>query len=58
MNMTYNYTQVADNGQMATSNDAVTGETITYQYDNLKRLINASSVSNANQSWSEATLAF
>ena len=43
MNMTYNYTAGKDNGQIASSADAVTGETITYTYDSLKRLINASS---------------
>src|SRR6202167_430828 len=30
-----------DNGQIASSTDAVTGETITYQYDSLKRLFTA-----------------
>jgi RHS repeat-associated protein len=43
MNMTYNYTAGKDNGQIASSADAVTGETITYTYDSLKRLTNASS---------------
>ena len=41
MNMTYVYTAGKDNGQVASSTDAVTGETITYQYDSLKRLVNA-----------------
>jgi YD repeat-containing protein len=41
MNMSYNYTAGNDNGQIASSTDAVTGETITYQYDSLKRLVNA-----------------
>jgi RHS repeat-associated protein len=45
MNMAYNYTAGANNGQIASSTDAVTGETITYQYDSLKRLINAASAS-------------
>ena len=43
MNMTYNYTAGKDNGQIGSSTDAVTGETITYLYDSLKRLAKASS---------------
>jgi RHS repeat-associated protein len=43
MNMAYNYTAGKDNGQIAGSTDAVTGETITYLYDSLKRLAKASS---------------
>jgi RHS repeat-associated protein len=43
MNMAYNYTAGKDNGQIAGSADAVTGETITYLYDSLKRLAKASS---------------
>jgi YD repeat-containing protein len=42
MNMTYNYSATQNNGQMVSSVDAVTGETITYQYDALKRLLSAS----------------
>jgi YD repeat-containing protein len=47
--MTYNYTQGADNGQIASSNDAVSGENIAYTYDSLKRLLSATSSNN----WSE-----
>ena len=54
MNMTYNYTAGADNGQIASSVDAVTGETITYQYDSLMRLVNASSTISGNSHWSDA----
>ena len=42
MNMTYNYSATQNNGQTVSSVDAVTGETITYQYDALKRLLSAS----------------
>lgn len=45
MNMTYNYTAGANNGQIASSVDTVSGETVTYQYDSLKRLLSASSTS-------------
>ncbi len=40
MNMTYNYPARQNNGQIASSVDgAATRETITYQYDALKRLV-------------------
>ena len=47
--MTYNY-PAGNNGQIASSVDATTGETITYQYDALKRLAGASS----NKNWGES----
>jgi RHS repeat-associated protein len=42
MSKTYNYSSTQSTGQIASSVDAVTGETITYQYDALKRLLSAS----------------
>jgi hypothetical protein len=54
MNMSYHYNAGADNGQIASTVDGVTGETITYQYDSLKRLINASSTISGGASWSDA----
>jgi hypothetical protein len=42
MNMTYTYTAGKNNGQVASSVDAISGETITYQDDALKRLSSAS----------------
>jgi hypothetical protein len=33
MSMTYDYWSTQNNGQISSSVDAVTGETITYQYD-------------------------
>jgi YD repeat-containing protein len=41
MSMTYNYSSTSNNGQIASSVDGVTGETITYTYDALKRLLEA-----------------
>ena len=41
MNMTYNYSSTRNNGQITSSVDATSGETITYNYDALKRLIQA-----------------
>ncbi len=42
MSMTYNYSATQNNGQITSSVDGVTGETVTYQYDALKRLASAS----------------
>jgi YD repeat-containing protein len=42
MNMTYNYSSSQNNGQITSSVDSITGETITYQYDALRRLLTAS----------------
>ena len=50
MDMTYTYSPNYNNGQITSSVDAVTGETVSYQYDALKRLLSASS----NKNWSEA----
>jgi len=48
-NTTYNYSATQNNGQISSSGDALTGETITYQYDALKRLSTATS----SQNWGE-----
>ena len=42
MSMTYNYSSTLNNGQITSSVDNISGETITYQYDALKRLQSAS----------------
>jgi len=47
VNLTYNYPTGTNNGQI--SSQVVSGETITYQYDSLKRLISATS----SASWGE-----
>jgi YD repeat-containing protein len=49
LNMQYNYTAGANNGQIANSVDGLSGETVTYQYDALKRLLSASAAA-----WSES----
>jgi RHS repeat-associated protein len=41
MDMTYTYSGTNNNGQITQSVDAVSGETIVYQYDALKRLASA-----------------
>jgi YD repeat-containing protein len=48
MNMTYNYSSTQNNGQITTSVDSIKGETVTYQYDALTRLVAA-----AGSSWGE-----
>jgi RHS repeat-associated protein len=48
MSMTYNYSSTQNNGQITSSVDNTSGETITYQYDALKRLLSA-----AGKSWGE-----
>ena len=41
LKMTYNYSSTGNNGQIVSSVDGVSSETITYQYDVLKRLQSA-----------------
>ena len=50
MNMTYNFSATQNNGRITSSVDPVTGETVTYQYDALKRLQKAYTTSG---SWSD-----
>ena len=47
LNLTYNYTAGHNNGRIASSVDAITGETTNYTYDTLNRLVGAS-----NSLWS------
>jgi len=42
LNMTYNYPTGSNNGKIGSQSDAITGETVTYQYDSLNRLLSAS----------------
>jgi len=42
MNLTYNYSSTNNNGQITSMTNNVSGETVTYAYDALKRLIGAS----------------
>ncbi|HTS46968.1 MAG TPA: RHS repeat-associated core domain-containing protein [Bryobacteraceae bacterium] len=42
INITYNYTGGSNNGKIGSATDAISGETVTYQYDSLNRLISAS----------------
>ena len=52
MNMTYYYSATKNNGQITSSYDATTGETVTYQYDMLKRLLQGNGTTSA-ASWTE-----
>ena len=49
LDISYNFPAGTNNGKIATQKDNLSGETVTYQYDSLNRLISASST----QSWSE-----
>ena len=42
----YNYSATQNNGQITQAVDTISGETISYQYDQLKRLTSASSAPN------------
>ena len=42
INITYNYTAGSNNGKIGSATDAISGETVSYQYDSLNRLISAS----------------
>ncbi|MGH9582930.1 MAG: RHS repeat-associated core domain-containing protein, partial [Bryobacteraceae bacterium] len=50
----YNYSGTQDNGQILSQNDLVSGETITYQYDTLQRLIQAGATGDPSGPWSQA----
>ncbi|MGA7409469.1 MAG: hypothetical protein WBW33_03225, partial [Bryobacteraceae bacterium] len=50
---TYNYSGTQNNGRVQSINDVASGETITYQYDSLNRLIQASGSGDANGAWSQ-----
>ncbi len=49
LDISYNFPAGANNGKISSQKDNLSGETVTYQYDSLNRLISASS----SQSWSE-----
>ncbi len=43
----YSYSATRNNGQITQASDSLSGETISYQYDSLKRLVSATSTPNA-----------
>jgi RHS repeat-associated protein len=49
LNISYNFTAGQNNRKITSQTDNLSGETVTYQYDSLNRLITASS----SQSWGE-----
>jgi RHS repeat-associated protein len=51
MNLTYNYMAGSDNGKIASMTDAVSGETVSYAYDSLNRLISATAKSGTTTVW-------
>ncbi len=50
----YNYAATANNGQIQSQTDVVSGETISYQYDSLQRLVQASGQGDPSGAWSQA----
>ena len=48
LNLTYNYPTGTNNGKISSQSDAISGETVTYAYDSLNRLLSAS-----GSGWSE-----
>ena len=50
INTTYNYPSGTNNGKISSQYDAISGETVTYAYDSLNRLLSASG-SGSNQSF-------
>jgi RHS repeat-associated protein len=49
LDISYNFPAGANNGKISSQLDNLSGETVTYQYDSLNRLLSASS----SQSWTE-----
>jgi hypothetical protein len=41
LNMTYNYPSGTDSGKISSQTDNISGETVTYAYDSLNRLLSA-----------------
>ncbi len=50
----YNYSATQNNGRITSMNDVISGESVTYQYDTLTRLINASGTGDPQGNWSQA----
>lgn len=49
----YNYSPTQNNGRMLSQTDVLSGETITYQYDTLNRLIQAAGNGDSSGAWSQ-----
>ena len=49
----YIYSATQNNGQIVSQQDLVSGETIGYQYDSLKRLVQASATGDPSGSWAQ-----
>ncbi len=50
----YNYSATQNNGRIQSLSDVASGETITYQYDALNRLIQASGAGDPQGAWSQS----
>ena len=54
----YTYSATQNNGQITQVSDSLSGETVTYQYDSLKRLVSATSAPNTGTTPAAWTQAF
>jgi RHS repeat-associated protein len=52
-NYKYNYSATQNNGRVQSITDVASGETITYQYDALNRMIQASGTGDSHGAWSQ-----
>jgi RHS repeat-associated protein len=52
-NLTYNYPAGANNGKLSSMSNGISGETVTYTYDSLKRLLTASDSSQGTVQWAQ-----
>ena len=50
----YNYSTTQNNGRITSQTDVISGETVTYAYDSLNRLVNASGTGDPSGAWSQA----
>src|SRR6266567_1143295 len=53
VHLKYNYSATQNNGKITSQQDVISGETVTYQYDTLKRLTQASATGDPSGSWSQ-----
>jgi RHS repeat-associated protein len=53
LNLTYNYPTGTNNGKISSMYDAISGETVTYTYDSLNRLLTASGSTSGTTTWGQ-----
>ena len=53
VHLKYNYSGTQNNGRITSMQDVISGETVTYTYDSLNRLIQASGSGDPSGAWSQ-----